>query len=70
MNKFLSYIQYNWVKYLLVIIVPLVFWLIVYSDIDQVRYDESVRILYIGNDLENEKLQENIFTNITSITDQ
>lgn len=70
MNKFLSYIQYNWFKYLLIIIVPLFFWLIVYSDIDQVKYDESVRILYIGDDLDKEKLREDITLNLTTITDQ
>ena len=70
MNKFLSYIQYNWVKYLLIIIVPLVFWIVVYSDIDQVKYDECVRILYIGNDLDGVMLQENISSNINLITNQ
>jgi hypothetical protein len=70
MNKFLSYIQYNWYKYFLIIIVPLVFWFIIYSDIDQVKYDESIRILYIGDDLDEEKLRENISSNITSITNQ
>lgn len=70
MNKFLSYFQYNWIKYLIIIILPLVLWLIVYSDIDQVKYDESVRILYIGDDLDKEMLQEKISSNINSITSQ
>ena len=70
MNKFLSYFQYNWIKYLLIVIVPLVFWLIIYTDIDQVKYDESVRILYIGDELDEESLQENINSNISLITSQ
>ena len=70
MNKFLSYIQYSWIKYFLIIIVPLVFWLIVYSDIDQVQYDESVRILYIGDYLDEEALQDKILSNISDITNQ
>ena len=70
MNKVSSYIQCNWIKLLLIIIVPLVFWLIVYSDIDQVKYDESVRILYIGDELDASKLQENITSNLNLITNQ
>ena len=70
MNKFLSYIQYNWIKFFLIIIVSLVFWSIVYSDIDQVQYDESIRILYIGDNLDEEGLQDNIVSNIDDITNQ
>ena len=70
MNKYSTYFQYNWIKYLLIIIVPLVFWLIVYSDIDQVKYDESVKILYIGDYLDEEQLQNDISSNISSITTQ
>jgi hypothetical protein len=69
MNKS-SYFQYNWIKYLLIVIVPLVFWLIVYSEIDQVKYDESVKILYIGEALDEKKLQEEISSNISFITTQ
>jgi hypothetical protein len=57
-------------KYLLIILVPLFFWLIIYSDIDQVKYDESVKILFIGDSLDEEKLQEDIFSNIDQITNQ
>jgi hypothetical protein len=69
MNKS-SYFQYNWIKYLFIIIVPLIFWIIIYSDIDQVQADECVKILYIGDSLEDEKLQEDIFSNIDNITNQ
>jgi hypothetical protein len=69
MNKS-SYFQYNWIKYLFIIIVPLIFWIIIYSDIDQVQADECVKILYIGDSLEDEKLQEDIFSNINNITNQ
>ena len=52
MNKISSYLQYNWYKYLIIFISVLVFWSIIYNDIDQVGYDESVKILFIGENLE------------------
>ena len=69
MNKS-SYFQYNWIKYLFIIIVPLIFWIIIYSDIDQVQADECVKILYIGDSLDEDKFQDNIYSQISSITSQ
>ena len=70
MNKRASYFQYNWIKYLLIILIPILLWSIIYSDIDKVQDDESVKIFYIGEYLDTEKLQEDILSNLPSITTQ
>ena len=70
MNKISSYLQYNWYKYLIIFFAVLVCWSIIYNDIDQVGYDESVKILFIGENLEENKIKEDIWNNINNITQQ
>ena len=55
-----SYIQYNFWKYILVFLIPLIVWSVIYSDIDKLKYDEVINVLYIGDTLNAEELEKEL----------
>lgn len=65
-----SYIQYNFWKYILVFLIPLIVWSVIYSDIDNLKYDEVINVLYIGDTLNAEELEKELNAALPSLTSQ
>ena len=62
--------QYNWWKYLLILILPVIIWTSVFDILAQPKRSEQVRILFVGEGLDTQALQQDIADQIPSLTEQ
>lgn len=64
------HLQFNWWKYLLLLLIPIIFWCTVFGAIKKPNPDQRVHILYIGSNLDAEALQAQVKTALPDLTDQ
>lgn len=55
-----QHLQYNWWKYLLVLILPMVFWYSAFTLLLKPARNEQLRILFVGEALDTSALQEQL----------
>ena len=65
-----AHLQYNWWKYLAVIIIPIVLWTSVFSSMAKPKDNERLSILFVGDGLDCRVLQENMVATIPQLTNQ
>lgn len=64
------HLQYNWFKYLAVIILPILFWNSVFDVLAKPKQNEQLRILYVGDLLDAPSLQADVQDAIPQLTEQ
>lgn len=69
MNKSVHF-QYNWWKYLAVLIIPILFWVTFSEVLLKPAENEKLAITYWGEGLRAEDLRENIAATVPSLTEQ
>lgn len=64
------YLQYHWWKYLLAILLPLVIWSVVFDSIAKPKRNEMLRILYVGEAMDVQSLQNDLSEALPQMTRQ
>ncbi len=70
MRKSTGHLQYNWWKYLLVILLPILLWCSVFDVLAKPKDNERLHILFVGDGLDVVALQESLEEALPSLTDQ
>lgn len=65
-----SHMQYNWWKYLLVILAAVILWCTVFHALAQPEDNEKLNVLFVGEGLDAEKMEQTITTMLPQLTDQ
>lgn len=55
-----AHLQYNWWKYLLILLLPIFFWCSIFSNLKKPTPEQRVHILYVGQNLDAQKLEEQL----------
>ena len=63
-------LKYNWWVYLLVIMIPIIVWSIVFTEMQKPADNEKISILYVGNNFDAEQLQKDLCERLPELTDQ
>ena len=66
----MRHLQYNWWKYVIVISLSVLIWYGVFDALAKPKDNERCRILYVGEHLEQNALQEKIQEQLPRLTDQ
>ena len=64
------HIQYNWWKYATAIIASVVLWCAVFNSLAMPEENEKLHILFVGQGLEREKLEQAVSEMLPSVTEQ
>lgn len=64
------HLQFNWWKYLLLLLIPIIFWCSVFGAMKKPAAHQRVHILYIGSNLDAEGLQTQLQSAYPDLTDQ
>lgn len=64
------HIQYNWWKYATAIIASVVLWCAVFNSLAMPDENEKLHILFVGEGLEREKLEQAVSEMLPSVTEQ
>lgn len=70
MSKNKGHLQYNWWKYVLVILVPILLWCTVFDALAKPKDNERLNILFVGDGLDAITLQETLEEVIPAATQQ
>ena len=70
MKRSSGHLQYNWWKYLLVILLPIFLWCSVFDVLAKPKDNERLHVLFVGNDLDAVSLQQTLEETIPTLTDQ
>lgn len=65
-----SYLQYNWWKYLFIVLIPIILWCSIFSSLKAPSPEQRVHILYVGKDLDTQKLQSRLTAALPGLTPQ
>lgn len=65
-----SHMQYNWWKYLLVILAAVILWCTVFRALAQPEDNEKLNVLFVGEGLDTEKMEQTITGMLPQLTDQ
>lgn len=65
-----NHLQFNWWKYLVIILVPTILWCSIFSALKKPDPHQRVHILYIGENLDAEGLQTELNKALPSLTSQ
>lgn len=65
-----NHLQYNWWKYLAILLIPIILWCSVFSAMRKPAPDQRVHILYIGSGLDAEGLQAQLANALPDLTSQ
>lgn len=65
-----QYLQYNWWKYLAIILIPIMLWCSVFDVLQKPAPHERMHILYIGENLDTAALQQKLSAALPTLTDQ
>ena len=65
-----QYLQYNWWKYLAIILIPIILWCSVFDVLQKPAPHERMHILYIGENLDTAALQQKLSAALPTLTDQ
>ena len=65
-----NHLQYNWWKYIIIIIFPIFLWTGIFSSLKAPDPDERVHILYVGQGLDTQQLQTRLTTVLPQRTTQ
>lgn len=64
------YLQYNWWKYLAIILLPIFLWCSVFDALAQPKKNETLHILYVGENLDTAALQQALRDALPEMTEQ
>lgn len=65
-----QYLQYNWWKYLAIILIPIMLWCSIFEILQKPAAHQRMRILYIGENLDAAALQQKLSSALPTLTDQ
>lgn len=60
MKKQTGHLQYDWWKYVAVLLIPLVFWCSVFSALKKPKANERLHILFLGDELYVEAMEQDL----------
>lgn len=63
-----NHLQFNWWKYLVIILIPILLWCSIFSALKKPDPDQRMHILYIGENLDAEALQTELKNVLPSLT--
>ena len=64
------YLQYNWWKYIAIVLLPILLWCTVFDLLDQPEKNETLRIVYVGKNLDTVALQQALEDVLPELTQQ
>lgn len=64
------HLQYNWWKYLLVILLPVIIWLTVFEQMAKPANNERLHVLYVGESLDSQSLQRELTHQLPQMSKQ
>ena len=64
------HLQYNWWKYLLVVLLPIIIWLTVFEQMAKPANNARLHILYVGKGLDSQSLQQELTHQLTQMSKQ
>lgn len=65
-----NHLQFNWWKYLAVIVLPVILWCSVFSAIAEPNSDQQVNVLYVGESLDTQSLRQQLADAMPQLTQQ
>ena len=65
-----DHLQYNWWKYLIVVLIPILLWTTVFYMVARPKDNEKLHVLFLGDDLDVKALQQALEETIPAMTDQ
>lgn len=63
-------LQYHWWQYVLAVLLPILLWCTVFDALGKPEKNECLRILFVGQTLDEQRLQEDLKDAIGQMTDQ
>lgn len=64
------HLQYNWWKYLLVVLLPIIIWLTVFEQMAKPANNARLHVLYVGKGLDSQSLQQELTHQLTQMSKQ
>lgn len=62
--------QFNWYKYVLAILLPVILWCTVFSQLKKPALNEQVHVLYVGQQLDTAALEQELLQVLPTLTRQ
>lgn len=64
------HLQYNWWKYLLVVLLPVIIWLTVFAQMAKPASNARLRVLYVGDGLDPSGFQQELTLQLSELSTQ
>lgn len=64
------HLQYNWWKYLLVILLPVIIWSTVFEQMAKPASNARLRVLYVGDELDSSGFQQELTLQLSELSTQ
>lgn len=64
------HLQYNWWKYLLAVLLPIIIWLTVFEQMAKPANNARLRVLYVGEGLDSQSLQQELTHQLSQMSKQ
>lgn len=64
------HLQYNWWKYLLVVLLPIIIWLTVFEQMAKPANNARLHVLYVGEGLDSQSLQQELTHQLSQMSKQ
>lgn len=64
------HLQYNWWKYLLAILLPLIIWSTVFEQMSKPASNARLRVLYVGDGLDSSEFQQELTLQLSELSTQ
>ena len=64
------HLQYNWWKYLLVILLPVIIWSTVFEQMEKPASNARLRVLYVGDGLDSPGFQQELTLQLSELSTQ
>lgn len=64
------HLQYNWWKYLLVVLLPVIIWLTVFAQMEKPASNARLRVLYVGDGLDPSGFQQELTLQLSELSTQ
>ena len=64
------HLQYNWWKYLLVVLLPVIIWLTVFTQMAKPASNARLRVLYVGDGLDPSGFQQELTLQLSELSTQ
>ena len=65
-----NHLQFHWWKYAIVILLPIILWTSIFSSLKAPAPEQRVHILYVGQSLDTERLQNQLTAALPELTTQ